>query len=400
MRTVERTTPMRGDVSLTSWKNLFMRRLRTWLADDWKTLRTAVDWVIAIYFIVPGLIAAGLIYAAWWREPPPWLAYIPYEIMIVLVFVSTLSFSVRTFLEPADEVFLQQHRSALNVIRRLGLAYSLTVAALAAAGLFFVLSPLLVRGYGMSPADVGLLAAYTYLWKLIVPPAVDIFRFRMSGWRSRIARGAVIVTGGLLFLASSHAFHGSGSALRLLVECLCVAGAGSAAFGIVRARLREPGALRFEIERERRARMRLTSFLLARSGIKEDKSALREKRPLIFRRSQPLTGRRDKRAVLMESVIKSCIRSSDQWFFLAKYMWAAVTALALTPGWIGFIVYGGLMFLLYQGVRFYCTIAVNSSYLDLFRWTKEERLVAVNDAVWRISLPAAVILLIVLLATY
>lgn len=398
------------DISSFSWEALFMHRLTTWLREQWKVLRTAVDWIIALYFIVPAFIAAGIIYTSWWKQAPEWLTVIPFQWFVLALFIFTLMFKVRSFLEPADQVFLQQHPSALDIIRRLGLCYSMAIAAITTIGLFFILSPLLVRGYGMAMFHVILFAGYTYAWKLIVPLITETIYLRIKGWISYVWNSAVIIASACLFVFSSDLFlvrtsaaltdQMTGRLLHLLLPILLVTAGGFVAYIAIRLRMGIKGILHYEIEKERRARMRLTAFLLARAGIREERSLSKERRPLLFRRSQRLIRRRDKEALLMESVIKSYIRSSDQWFFIFKFTGLAFSAIHLTSGWVSLIVYSGLIFLLYQGIRSYCIYAVNMSYLDLFHWTKEERLLAMDRAILRLGLPVAVLLLVVLILTW
>jgi|GEM_PF-1885881 len=382
----------------SSWNGVFTRRFKTWMSDEWKSLSTAVDWVIALYFVVPGLIALGIIYTAWWRQAPEWLALLPVEGMLLGLFLFALFFKLRTFLEPADQIFLVRHRTAIPTIRRLGLVYSLTIATLSTVGLLLLLCPLLVRGYELTFGQVASLTIVTLAWKLALPLLLEITRIRFAGWRSYVLQAGFIITGGLVFLFTSRFMLITHSNDRFIAG-FCLISAVSAAYLITRYRMRMRGTLLYEIEQERRARMKLTAFLLARSGVKEEKAVLDKRRPLILRRSQSLTRHRDKSSALIEAVIKSYIRSPDQWLFLAHYTAVSVVALTLTPGWWGGLVYAGLVYLLYQGIRSYCTIAVNSSYLDLFHWSKDERLSALFKAIWRISLPVSAILLLVLLLT-
>lgn len=382
-------------------RRLFTHRVRTRLHEDWKTLRTAVDWVVALYFIVPGLIALGIVYNSWWQHPPAWLAYIPIEGVVIGLFLFTLIFQLRSFLEPADQVFLLQNTALLDAIRRRGLIYSLIGAALTCAVVFAGISPLLVRGYGMTALQISGLAAYTLCWKLGLPVIIQAVRIRMKGWRAALSQTAIILLGAAGFIYSALLMidlMNRSAALGFAFIPL----AGAAALLILRSRLRMRGGgvLLYEIEQERRDRMKLTSFLLAQSGMNLKRSSLNKRRPLILRRSQRLMRRRSKRAVLIEAVIKSYIRSRDQWVFLCQISFLSITALILTGGWWKIIVYIGVVFLLHQGILSYCQRAVDTSYLDLFSWSEWERKRATDDAVSLIALIPASLILLVMIITW
>lgn len=381
-------------------RRIFTHRLRTGIREDWKTLRTAVDWVVALYFIVPGLIAVGIVYYNLWQHPPAWLAYIPLEGAIIVLFLYTLFFRLRLFLEPADQVFLLQNTALIHAIRRMGLIYSLIIAALSCIVLFAGISPLLVHGYDMTVLQICGLAAYTLCWKLGLPVINQFISIRIKGWRSALARTAVILISAPVFVYSARLLSDlmiNSSALGIALIML----AGIVASIILRRRLRmrKGGVLLYEIEQERRDRKRLTTFLLAQSGMNVKQAALGKRRPLILRRSQRLMRRRTKRAALIEAVIKSYIRSTDQWFFLWQISVLSIIALMLTGGWWKIIVYIGLIFLLHQGIRSYCQRAVDTSYLDLFSWSEWERKQAMDDAVSLIALIPATIYLLVMIIT-
>jgi len=375
---------------------LFVRRLIAFYKDQWRVLRTAVDWVIAVYFIVPLLIAAGIIYTSWWQDPPLWFSWIPLPLLSLVLFLWSLTFRLRTFLEPADQVFLLRNRSLINAIRRWGFGYSVTVAFLATALLYIVLSPLLVLGLGFEWPWIPVLALFTLAARLTVPIILQLLELRLRGIRKHASQSAVLIACGFLFISMFDLFARLQTFPLGLAQGIVPLGiALLAAWLIMRLRLQARGVFLYEISQERQARLRLTALLLSQAGVKKTKGVLEESRPLIWRRSQAITKKRDKVSLLMAAIVKSYIRSSDQWYFLIRFLTVSSYALILTSGWVTLIVYPGLLYLLYKGIYSYCEMATNSSYLQLFRWTDSERSKAVERAIFRISLPLALILLLV-----
>jgi predicted ABC-type exoprotein transport system permease subunit len=379
---------------------LFVRRLVAFCKEQWRILRTAVDWVIAIYFIVPLLIAAGIIYTSWWQEPPVWFHWIPVPLLALVLFLWSLTFRLRTFLEPADQVFLLQNHRLVSAIRRWGFAYSCSVAVLAAALLYVVLSPLLVLGQGWSWPWIPVLALFTLASRLSVPIALELIQQRLQGIHKYTLQAAVLLTAGFLFISMFDLFARLRTVPYGLVHGMLLTGIASlTAWLIMRSRLSARGLFLHEVAQERRARLRLTAMLLSQSGTKEQRGVLEKRRPLIWRRSQPITKKRDRVSMLMAAFMKSYVRSSDQWFFLIRFLSVGSYALILTSGWVTLIVYPGLLYLLYRGIRSYCEMAMNRSYLDLFRWSESERNRAMEQAILRLSLPIALILLVIAVLT-
>jgi len=359
-------------------------------------LRTAVDWVVALYFIVPLLIAVGVIYTSWWQEPPLWFDRVPVPLLAIALFLWSLTFRLRTFLEPADQVFLLQHRSLTRAIRRGGFAYSCSLAFLATALLFIVLCPLLVIGQGWQWPWIPVLALFTLASRLSVPVILELLGQRLAGIRRLAARSGVVIACGFLFVSLWDLLWRLQTFPHGLVHgSLIVVFALLAAWLTLRHRLHARGLFLHEISQERHVRLRLTALLLSQAGVRMSKSELEERRPPIWRRSQAITKKRDKVSLLMAAIVKSFFRSSDQWFFLVRYLSVSAYALIQTSGWVTLIVYPGLLYLLYKGVHSYCVMALKSPYLQLFQWTDEERREAMEQAIFRILLPIALLLLLV-----
>lgn len=66
---------------------LFQDRVLSYWSFQWKVFRTAVDWIVAIYFVVPALIAVGYVYSSWWLNPPEWFAMIPFSLVLTGLYI-------------------------------------------------------------------------------------------------------------------------------------------------------------------------------------------------------------------------------------------------------------------------------------------------------------------------
>lgn len=369
-------------------RQLFRRRLSAYFREQWEALRTAVDWVIAIYFIIPGLIASGYIYISLWDELPMWTAHILPEFIFSFLYLYAVLGSLRTFLEPADQVFLLQRNEWLHRIRVYGFLYSITLQALSACLLFALLSPFLVQLYQWDFVGIVILAGYTLGWKIILSVIMHGMKLRFRGWQKYVARLVVFIGCGLLFNAGGNGLSVlKPSHLGLATAIVCVCLVWLIAVWMLRRRLHWRGALYLDIEAEREARMKLTGFLVQQSVGKEEKPWLSKRKPFLFRSSQRIFKKRDKESVLAEMVIKSLLRSRSNWMFALQFVGVSSAAILVTPSWFKLLTIGGLVFVLYKGLHSFCADAADTAYLELYQWNDTERMWAARKAVQRLGMP-------------
>jgi ABC-2 type transport system permease protein len=119
-------------------KRLFWRRLLS----EWRLKRTAwsttIDWTVALYIIIPGLIIATVSYIRLWNQLPTWAVGLPTAIPLLLISLYTWTGTIRLFLEEPDQLFLLQHREWTLQIMSCGIGYSAVCSLLTT---FFVLFP-------------------------------------------------------------------------------------------------------------------------------------------------------------------------------------------------------------------------------------------------------------------
>src|SRR5665648_842969 len=105
------------------------------IVSDWKyqyqVFRTAVDWIVAIYIVIPFSYIFIDFYLSVWREVPGWLFSIPLNALIGLIVVFIWSGTVRIFLEDADQLFLLQRKEWISRIIKYSLGYSVASNLLA-----------------------------------------------------------------------------------------------------------------------------------------------------------------------------------------------------------------------------------------------------------------------------
>jgi len=127
--------------------------IRTRVARHWRVQyrmwKTALDWTVWLYFIVPGLAVGGGIWLDWWREPPLWLAGLHEGWMAAPFAVLAMSGRLRVFLEDADVLFLRQRPAWERGLKAFGIAYSFGMHLVSAALVLSLLSVWMVRTAGL-----------------------------------------------------------------------------------------------------------------------------------------------------------------------------------------------------------------------------------------------------------
>ncbi|WP_274363059.1 ABC transporter permease [Paenibacillus thermotolerans] len=84
---------------------LFRNRLREAWSFQWRSIRMAVDWVIAIYFIVPAAVLFAVQYSSWWAGAPNWIGGVPVAAAALLLYVVAASGQIRLFVRQAASSF-------------------------------------------------------------------------------------------------------------------------------------------------------------------------------------------------------------------------------------------------------------------------------------------------------
>src|SRR5665647_3485735 len=89
-------TDLRGLVMLTPAK-LFFIRLAAHRKFQWSVFRLVVDWIIALYFIVPAFVVLGFQYHYWWLAAPAWIKNVPYILVVLVLYRVATMGTVRLF---------------------------------------------------------------------------------------------------------------------------------------------------------------------------------------------------------------------------------------------------------------------------------------------------------------
>ncbi|MDF2922642.1 MAG: hypothetical protein K0R57_1556 [Paenibacillaceae bacterium] len=367
-------------------------RIRNNAAFQYRAWKMAVDWVIALYVVVPGLIFLGYQYASWWREAPVWLEAVPYLLFRSYLFIAAVTGTIRYFVDDADQLFLIQRGSWFKRMIATGMTYSLVSQALGLALIGLVLFPLLRNGYGISGQETVFLFLITFLMKIYLMLGKQQLELRLSGWKSIIVRALLMPV-----LAAVFGVLSSGAGRGLLFASLIAACLFLPLCWLLPARLRAKGTFYRDVIREREEKMKLASMLMSAGGFPaRKKSKPNRKHPFLFPASRKLFKQRTQENVLAESLIKAILRSTSKLRLVALASLAYCTAISVCPAsGIRTIVLIIVSALFAWMAKAFAKEAATEAYVQLFPWKDEVRM----EAFWKtgaaLTIPASALFALV-----
>ncbi|WP_409343071.1 ABC transporter permease [Paenibacillus sp. MBLB4367] len=358
---------------------LFWRRVREDWAFQWSVWRLAVDWVVALYVVIPALLFGGYHVYLWWKQAPGWFDYIPYAAVAVILYGWTRVGTIRYFVQEADQLVIL-HTAWLRRLMLQGVRYSIAFQAVTAAAVLVFLFPLLHRSHGLSWTDTLVLYLLLVLFKMTASMLRQAVSIRFAGFGRFLASAALLAAEAASFLAvvlalRSNALIGAAACVVLL-----------AAFPwLLRLRLARKGAFHHDVERERTERMKYAAIMLGQ--IIQKKSRIARKRPLLFRSSNRLFRSRTQVNGLTELAVKSFFRSKANmkvYIQLAVISCGGIVAIPAAGKWM--LWFGSGLLLTYY-TKLYVRDVGAEPFLKLFRWQDHAVWEARKKAVFLIMLP-------------
>lgn len=352
------------------------QRIRSNALFQYRAWKMAVDWVIALYIVLPATAVLVYQYIQWWAHTPVWLEGVPYTIFRAYLFVAAITGTIRYYVDEADQLFLVQRTSWFRRLIRTGAAFSLTVSALVLAAVGMLLYPLLHNGYGVDPLEAIFLFLLTYLVKIYLMLGKQHLELVASGWKSVAIR---LVATPLLAAVFGFLTHWTAvSHLYAALIALCLA---LPLVWLVPARIRARGTFYKDAQREREERMKLAGMLMSAAGYRAPrKTRSKKKRPFLFPASRKLFKERSQENVLAESLIKGILRNSSKLKLAGLLLLAATTAVAVCPNntirLIAAVATGALFAWM---AKSFAREAATEEYVRLFPWKDTVRM----EAFWK-----------------
>ncbi|CAM4512485.1 ABC transporter permease [Paenibacillus macerans] len=333
---------MKNITSITV-NRLFFRRWRDRLGLQLGALRSTFDLTILLYIGIPGLLLGGRAYYGLWRdELPAWLVSLPFAAVPVLLLFLVYSIGgLSLYIEAADVLFLRQRPRWVKGLLLRGWMLSMARQAAVLCAVFAVLSPLLVRVFGMSWPSVAAWCAVAYGLKAVQMLLANLLGVLTTGWRRIIYSWLSYGLLSAVFSVWAFAAGASEEAANFLLALLAAALLAAVLAGW---RFRLKGRFDAEVREEERQKTKLIALLLA-PAVDAPKAPKPGARPWLFRRWRKLLPSRSPQARTAEALVKAFFRGGELKLY-GQLVLAGLAAVVLPPYPVNAIVYIALIFLL------------------------------------------------------
>jgi ABC-2 type transport system permease protein len=361
---------------------LFRKRLTAHGKFQWSVFRLVVDWIIALYFIIPALIFAGFQYHSWWTAAPVWIERIPYFIVVLLLYRVATMGTVRLFVEEADQLFLLQHPRWIPRLKQLGITYSFLFHLVISAAIVALLAPLLLVHYLLTPSQLWMLFVYMMVFRSMSAFLKHFLFLRYAGWRLWL--GSV---GLQLAMSAIFAFTLIYMKLELLIGCGEIIIFGFLIFLLMKYRLQLKGTFARDIEHEQTQRLKFVALLLIRNVSKRPKK-LRLK-PIFFSNSNLIFKQRTSANGLIELYLKSFVRSGVQIRLYLQFLavGTGLLALPILPKTFKIILWLLLSAFFCNWLKTYWYEVIDSPFVQMFSWKELDRQNAAQKGIFYVMLP-------------
>ena len=361
------------------------------LVSDWKyqyqVWRTAVDWIVALYIVIPFFAIFLNYYLMWWRKAPEWLIYIPLNALIGIILVFAWSGTIRIFVEEADQLFLLQRKAWISRIIKYSLGYSVIYNFVLTSLLLIILAPFLLLHYGFSLIGVIWLTVFVFVLKNCMNLTKQLVELRFKGWSQRIVSWAIFILTGvyvresvLLLFSRLGLFY---LALFVLLSMLGI---------LLYRRVKLRGTFFGDVASEQTARLRLAKYMLQKMKTYVKKPRTSRKRPLLFRNSNLLFKERNPVNGLVEMYLKSKLRNDKDVMFYLQMLGVSIFFILIFPPDYGWLLWFVFSIMITNFVLLFWQEVIKDPFVCLFPWLPETKSVAMRRALFFMALPGQLIL--------
>lgn len=305
---------------------LFIHRVIENIKFQFRSIKLIVDWIVALYIVIPGVVIGGFLYAELWTKTPDWFQFVPITLVPVIVFIAMSAGSFRYFIEGGDQLFVLFNKRWLRTLIRCGFIYTLIKKLIVAAVIAILLLPLLILQFKLPGTMITSLFFFSAMYTFILSILKLRIDFYLKGWKLFVVK---LIFNGIhlvIFVLVWQWTEGEGLVPLVIAVALL--------FSLplwLRWRLGWKGTYFFDIEQEGKSRLGFLSLVAMED--ESFKMPSRRKRPLLFRKSQGIFPGLSPASGFAESIIKVFARSRNQIqtylmliFISASTIWTAPIA--------------------------------------------------------------------------
>ncbi|MGG3888812.1 ABC transporter permease [Metabacillus fastidiosus] len=309
-------------------RQLFNKRLIEELKFQSGIIRSVVDWTIAVYIIIPALVAAVMIYKeAWQNISLYWHEDLRISFLLVLVFLFSLSGNFRTHIMEADLLYIIQREKLLYGLKLHAFIFSIMLTMLQVIILFICVLPILVKAYHLSLIEILFLYIAVFCFRLFLMTLKKILNRNVYKWTLFPLVSIIFI---LFILNLPYVIYGIGSVITIFSIVY---------FHMKQLRKTNRWFLK-ELEIEDRERVRYIQLIMSFSTEVEKAPNRLRKTPFIFPKSKRIFSDDSPEIRLLELLLKSFLRNKASVFAYLQITMITFSAIIIVPillKWIIFI---------------------------------------------------------------
>lgn len=372
---------------MISAKQLFITRLKSEWKFQYRVWNLAVDWTVALYIVIPFMLAFVRYYLFWWDKQFSWASSLPFTVFILIFFIYSYGGVIRIFFEEGDQLFLVQRNDWMQRIKKTGIMYSFIQNFALSVGFIILVLPFLIFLYNLSYIQIIKLFIFLLLFRQSITFTKRSLFIKYSGWKYTVIHAVLFLILGVYFIMICHIlikdFFIFISSCLLLITFL----------GIwTRNYMRQENAFQSEVTYEGMQKIKYISSLLGSAGIIEKKKRIQTKRPILFSKSNHLFKQRTTVNILAEMIVKSFFRNSGNLKLYFQFVVIGVFAIISTPFWFRWVLWILLALLLISWIKSYRREIFLSPFISMYKWKYQDLIASNRKSVFLLVLPGFLIL--------
>ncbi|OIJ20683.1 hypothetical protein BKP45_08550 [Anaerobacillus alkalidiazotrophicus] len=369
---------------MTSVKQLFFLRLKKEWGYQYGVWKTAVDWVVWLYILIPGLGILGYHYYLLWEGTAEWISQFPVQFFWLPLFLLSRIGTVRLFIREGDLLFLRQRSNWYYPLLQLGVSYTLVRNALVLTSFAILLLPIWLIYIGASNTEIIIALCFGFLFQLFSQLGRQLLALRYRRWRLTLYNMLFLMVTFLLF---QMFFLGNKT-----IQAILFLGFAFACYWLLRKRLHLTSTFFEDCLRENHERLKLASIFISASGYKLEKK--QRKRPwFLFAKSTILFKERIPSNLLAELFIKFTLRNKSKIYSILQITGIGVVAILITPVWLKWVIFVVCLFSVIQFIKWSWRDMRTQSFFKHFPLQDEENLLpGLRKAIFLLGLPSCMIL--------
>jgi len=361
---------------------LFFRRVKTEWQYQYKVWKTAVDWIVWMYILIPFLIIVGSQYYAIWTEQVGWTDTFPLSLTWFMFFYLSLTGTVRLFIEEGDLLFLRQRESWMSILMRSGIIYSILFTVFLVSVVTVILFPIWYVYEGVSFIEIIFFMIFAIVFRLNLQLIKQMLSVRFEGWKLFLVNNLTLIIALAVFSLFLYSALLSKIGIFLLLTVFFIY--------LIKRRLDMRWSFYADCLREQQQQMRLTTLFIGASGYKVERKFRNRKQPiLLFSESDRLFKERSNRNIISEIFIKFVIRNKSKLLVIGQMTIVFMFALSIAPFWLKWLLLPICMFSIIHYTRSSWKELKEHSFFKLYPFSnKEETVIGVKKAIACLTLPS------------